>query len=231
VTRFVPPFDFFRAPSRYGLGATFAAAVLSGAALQSLLNGRRRSAQWAIAGAVFLATAADLLESDLARVLRRENERAPVRVLTSMTSVPAENVPSVYGVSTLPPSLALPPRPYAESRRFQRLARQPRPNEPLADDDVEWLRDSGATHILTAQPLDSAAAVDLAWKGRDELLEREWQRGFSGPIHLYRLRDAPGRARFAEPQSQGTARVVSSAPPIPPGAAGSCSPTSRIPAG
>ncbi|MEX1096835.1 MAG: hypothetical protein WED34_12380 [Planctomycetales bacterium] len=234
VARHVPGFDFFRGPSRYGLATTFAVAVLAAGALDSLLAGRSRAVRLGLALAVWSATAADLgwvsrqmgesrltwrpaidrrAESELARVLARENDLAPVRMLSSLTTLPAENVPSLYGVSTVPPALALPPLEYAAPHPFGRLVQPLRPGTGASREELAWLRKAGVTHVLSPQRLDAEAwQADLVWRGRDELLEREWQAGFSGPIHLYRLRNAPGRVWFADRAPGDTARVVEDRP-------------------
>ncbi|MEX0718521.1 MAG: hypothetical protein WD066_18150 [Planctomycetaceae bacterium] len=230
----LPGFDFFRGPARYGYGTTFAVAMLAAAMLDSLLLARRVVARWSIVACVLLATTADLWwvgrqvgeseltwrpaidfrdDSELARVLAEENERGPVRVLTALTAIPAENVPSLYRVATYPPRLALPPLAYADVGSFQQRAGLVRPMEGIMRDELERLHRVGVTHVLSPQRLDEEAwRAELVWRGRDELLVREWQSGFSGPLHLYRLRNAPGRAWFADATSEGTARVVSSAP-------------------
>ncbi|MBS0265128.1 MAG: YfhO family protein, partial [Planctomycetes bacterium] len=128
VTRYLPGFNFFQGPGRFGIIATLAAALLAASGFQQLIRSMRHLARPIFGAAVLGLTLLDLLwvsdlvhdaepvddppvqqiaNSTLRRALVENTEAGPVRILSE-----GYNIPSIVGVGTLPVYLGLSPSPY-----------------------------------------------------------------------------------------------------------------------
>ena len=222
IGRSLPGFSFFRGPGRYGIVTTLAVALLAGQRIGHLLHrpwsGTVKSMVFA---AIFASTAGDLwlvsrmvtytyLVSQPAITFR---DTSPVRQLLTTESqlprllAPGPNVGTLLGVSCVPWYLGIAPAEYVDPRYAMPDLPKPLPSgrpTPSSAPLLEWLSQSGVTHVLNFEPLDEAEwGVELLWKGVDPFLNRIW--GRREPIHLYRFRkDAtqaeaphfPGRAQL-----------------------------------
>lgn len=219
VARYVPGFNFFRGPGRYGILTTFAIALLAGRGLDGLLAQRGRLGRRVVMGLVFWSTCGDLwlvsrMVTNVVMVSQpaisfREASHVRKLLLDEPLSprlyCPGQNVGNLLGVSCLPVYLGIAPQEYADPKFAG--AGMPKPTSdgrPIAADGEfsNWLRTVGVTHILSFDPLDESSwRVTLAWSGIDEMLNRAW--GRREPVYLYRLdADAagqlPSRAWFSE---------------------------------
>jgi hypothetical protein len=211
IGRYIPGFNFFRGPGRYGIVTTLAVAILAGRGLQCRVQRRSLAARVAILCFVFWSTVGDLwLVSRMvtyAVMVSRPpialREQSPVRklLLDEVTLprlyAPGQNLGNLLGVSCLPVYLGIAPAEYSD-RLFagDGMPKSDDSQGPVKADPgfSTWLRDSGVTHILSFSPLDEASwkATPL-WQGVDPLLNSAWGRG-PEPIFLYKLNDSLGRA-------------------------------------
>ncbi len=228
VARFIPGFNFFRGPGRYGIVTTWAIALLAGRGLESLLARRDPSVQlgnagrWMVIGLVFWSTCGDLwlvsrmvtnvvMVSAPAISFREESHVRKLMLaepLAPRLYCPGQNVGTLLGVSCLPVYLGIAPTEYSDPKFAG--AGMPKPTSDgrpiLADAEFSrWLRESGVTHILSFDPLDESSwRATQIWSGVDAMLNRAW--GRREPIYLYRFEpdesgQLPSRVSFVA-QSQ-----------------------------
>jgi hypothetical protein len=145
-------------------------------------------------------------------------ETSPVRRLlvgssgTARLFAPGANLPSVLGAAVVPPYLTFAPAAY-----FDPSLKLP-PDAAAGSDattqaeavrkQVEWLRQSGVTHILSFEPLDIARwPVRLLWQGVDPLLNAAWARR-DKPLFLYELQGSRGRVAWESSTAGQQVRVL-----------------------
>ena len=138
---------------------------------------------------------------------------SPVRQrLTSESTLPrllapGPNVGTLLGVSCVPWYLGIAPAEYVDPRYAMPDLPKPLPSgrpTPASAPLLEWLSQSGVTHVLNFEPLDETQwGVELLWKGVDPFLNRIW--GRREPIHLYRFRTEATQPKA--PQFPGRARL------------------------
>lgn len=212
AARYIPGFNFFRGPGRYGIVTTLAVAILAGRGLDALKLHQRSPLFSILLGCVFWSTIGDLwLVSRMVRYAVMVSQppisfwdESPVRkILQSETQAPrlyapGQNLGNLLGVSCLPIYLGIAPVEYSDPR-FAGAGM------PKADDRAgalpgnerfsTWLRESGVTHILSFAPLDEKSwNVEPVWSGIDPMLNSAW--GRREPLYLSKLKDSPGRASF-----------------------------------
>jgi len=219
VTRHLPGFSYFTGPGRYGIVTTFAVAVIAGAAGDAFAGGMSRGfGRHLLFGGVFLLTVLDLwwvsrqvgnvvivssppvqhLEQSAVRTLVQRDEQ-PVRLFCR-----GANLPTLLGVSSTPVYLGIGPEEY-----FQQNTRMPRPlpfDAPPTEEQIDWLRRAGVTHILSFSRLEGTAwPVKPVWQGKDRVLNHAW--GRREALYLYELDGSRGRVSWLKPQHRGTVRV------------------------
>ncbi len=217
VARYIPGFNFFRGPGRYGIVTTWAIALLAGRGLEALLTRRELAGRCVVIGLVFWSTCGDLwlvsrMVTNVVMVSHPAisfREQSHVRKLlldeplAPRLYCPGQNVGTLLGVSCLPVYLGIAPKEYADAKFAG--AGMPQPTSDgrpiLADDPFsKWLRSSGVTHLLSFDPLDEPSwRATRIWSGVDEMLNRAW--GRREPIYLYRLEadesgQVPNRVAF-----------------------------------
>jgi hypothetical protein len=147
----------------------------------------------------------------------RARDASPLRALLQAEPhpvrlyAPGANIANLLGTSSTPVYLGLGPREYFDARWTM----------PPADSDdfhaftpqrQEWLRTAGVTHVLCFEPLEPRGwDAERVWTGFDPLLNAAWGR-FREPLYLYRLRNAPGRAFWAESLATDGIRRVAITP-------------------
>ena len=209
VARYLPGFNFFRGPGRYGIVTTLAVSLLAGRGLDALVAQRGLVGRRVVIGLVFWSTCGDLwlvsrMVSNVVMVSQPAisfREQSHVRKLLldepnlPRLYCPGQNVGNLLGVSCLPVYLGIAPTEYADPK-FAGAGMPKRVGEgrPIAADEKfsQWLYESGVTHMLSFDPLDESSwRATLVWSGFDEMLNRAW--GRREPIHLYRMdADATG---------------------------------------
>ena len=223
VARFIPGFNFFRGPGRYGIVTTLAVAILAGRGLHQLLQDKSAVVRLAIAGSILCSTVCDLWMVSrmvtyavmVSRPPISQRDQSPIRKLLLEESqaprlyAPGQNLGNLLGVSCLPVYLGIAPAEYSDSRfageGMPKPAADQRPVAANADFS-KWLRDGGVTHLLSFYRLDEPSwNSTLVWQGIDPLLNFAW--GRQEPLYLYRLTDSPGRASVME-SSGGQAAVA-----------------------
>ena len=228
VARFIPGFNYFRGPGRYGIVTTWAIALLAGRGLDGLLARRDATDQhggagsWVVIGLVFWSTCGDLwlvsrMVTNVVMVSAPAisfREQSHVRKLMLAEPLaprlycPGQNVGTLLGVSCLPVYLGIAPTEYSDPKFAG--AGMPKPTSDgrpiMADAEFSrWLRASGVTHVLSFDPLDESSwRATRIWSGVDALLNRAW--GRREPIYLYRFEldesgQLPSRVSFVA-QSQ-----------------------------
>ena len=211
VARYLPGFNFFRGPGRYGIVTTLAVALLAGRGLDALVAQRGRISRRVVIGLVFWSTCGDLwlvsrMVTNVMMVSQpaisfREASQVRKLLLDEPTLprlyCPGQNVGNLLGVSCLPVYLGIAPQRYADPKFAG--AGMPKPTSdgrPIAADAEfsRWLHESGVTHMLSFDPLDESSwRATLVWSGFDEMLNRAW--GRREPIYLYR-READEAGEF-----------------------------------
>ncbi|MBI1348886.1 hypothetical protein GC163_21655 [bacterium] len=221
----VPGFNFFRGPGRAGILTTFAIALLAGQGSQRMVAMCGPRWSWHIIGLVLSLTVADLWwlprtvsyavtvstppirfrdDSPFRKTLLAEPQ--PVRLYA-----PGPNLPTLLGVSAVPVYLGLGPSEYFDPQ-YQIPPVIPDDFHAYSAERVDWLRDSGVTHILSFEPLESRGwPVEFVQGGFDPLLNPAWGR-FGEPIYLYRLLSAPGRVAWVDADATAMATITSYAP-------------------
>lgn len=201
VARYIPGFNFFRGPGRYGIVTTWAIALLAARGLEALLARRELLGRRVVIGLVFWSTCGDLwlvsrMVTNVVMVSHPAisfREQSHVRKLLLAEPLaprlycPGQNVGTLLGVSCLPVYLGIAPKEYADAK-FAGAGMPTSDGRPiLADDEFsKWLRSSGVTHVLSFEPLDEPSwRATRIWSGVDDMLNRAW--GRREPIHLYRL--------------------------------------------
>lgn len=228
ITRYLPGFNFFMGPGRYGIITTMAVALLSSWTLDQWLRRRRGLSVWLVCGVVLAITAADLwfvriywnrtetgapnwyadlVEEPPIKARRQSLIRqvlaeypAPVRMYGSF-----QNAPTLTGFAMTPPYLGLGPAEYYDpALTIPKPADSP-PTTGEIDAQVAWLRQAGVTHVLSEQPLSYRWPVELVWEGFDPLLSPAEAR--FDPFYLYELRGTRGRISTLTPD-QARWRIV-----------------------
>lgn len=208
IARYIPGFNFFRGPGRYGIVTTLAVAILAGRGLTHLLRQRAPAGRIAIAGLVLWSTVGDLwLVSRMvfyAEMVPKPaitlRDQSPIRKLLqpdpqARLYAPGQNVGNLLGVSCLPVYLGIAPQQYSD-RKFAGEG-MPKSDDtgrpvPANAEFYDWLMQSGVTHLLSFTPLDESTwQADRIWQGLDPLLNNAW--GRSDPLYLYQFRRPPGR--------------------------------------
>ncbi len=217
VARYIPGFNFFRGPGRYGIVTTWAIALLAGRGLETLLARRESLGRRVVIGVVFWSTCGDLwlvsrMVTNVVMVSHPAisfREQSHVRKLllaeplASRLYCPGQNVGTLLGVSCLPVYLGIAPKEYADAKFAG--AGMPQPTSDgrpmMAEGEFsKWLRAGGVTHVLSFDPLDESSwRATRLWSGVDEMLNRAW--GRREPIYLYRLEadesgELPSRVAF-----------------------------------
>ena len=224
VARYIPGFNFFRGPGRYGIVTTLAVAILAGRGLGKLIAGRSAIGRSAILVCIVWSTVGDLwlvsrmvkyavMVSRPAITLRNQS---PIRKLlleqpeAPRLYAPMQNLGNLLGVSCLPVYLGIAPAEYADQKFAG--AGMPKPDGsqrllPADRDFSRWLNEVGVTHILSEHPLDESAwGADQVWQGIDPMLNTAM--GRSEPLYLYRLRASTGRASIVSADlERGSMRV------------------------
>lgn len=211
--RWLPGFQFFRGPGRYGIVTTLGIAILAGREM-SRFEWRPRTALRSLGMALILiSTVADLwLVSRMvgyAQMIAQPplafREQSPLRKLLAADSAsvrlyaPGQNLGNLLGVSCLPVYLGIAPAEYQDPKfAGAGFPRRSVPGPLAADASFSnWLRDQGVTHVLSETPLATAEwNAELLWHGIDPLWNSAW--GRRDPMSLYELRDTKGRVTAAE---------------------------------
>jgi hypothetical protein len=218
LTRYLPGFSLFRGPARFGIVATFAAAVLAGRALTVVCASLSRSRRSLIEAIVWSVTVVDLLA--VGRVVtyataERETafsriERSPIRELLQQAAQPVRllapwpNTANLLGVSSLPIYLGFGPREYSSDPRFK----SPPPAVPNAE-FMDWAVRSGITHVLAVSELPSGEReprLREVFRGVDPFLHLALSRPNDVPLFLYELTRASGRCVLEDPDA-GTVHI------------------------
>lgn len=219
---YVPGFNFFRGPGRYGLMAQLGVAMLVGHAASRFgwLSAKPRAALF---GLVFLVTTVELYwvgrqvqyvamvwPPMIARIDRSEI----CRRLTPADRVlaPAGNLLALSPAACVPPYLGMGPAEYyalwtwGDDRNvfLGEVAAEP--------GVVDLLRGAGVTHLLTEVPLPPGWPAQLIWSGYDPFLHPLLARDELQPLYLYSLTGALGRVYLRDAESgkraEGTVRLA-----------------------
>ncbi|MBS0201295.1 MAG: hypothetical protein JSS49_00240 [Planctomycetes bacterium] len=214
VARFIPGFNFFRGPGRYGIVTTLSVAILAGRGLDQLLRNKPTVGRIAIVGGVLCSTVCDLwmvsrMVTYAVMVSRPPvslRDQSPVRKLlldeefAPRLYAPGQNLGNLLGISCLPVYLGIAPASYSDPRfAGEGMPKADASQHPVPADAnfSQWLRDSGVTHLLSFDRLDETSwNSKLIWQGIDPLLNFAW--GRREPLFLYKLTDARGRASVLE---------------------------------
>lgn len=222
VAKYLPGFGFFNGVGRYGIVVNLAVALLAAEALQRLTQPLRLRQSWCVAVAAFVLTTGDcwlisqmvqhsvivarppikVLESSL---IRKElaGYGQPVRLFCR-----GGNLPNLLGVSSTPVYLGIGPSAYFDPRVSMP---QPLPYDTNpTQEQIDWLRRAGVTHVLSFTPLDLTAwPMQLVIATPDPFLNFAWGRSFHDSFYLYELEDAPGRVYWDSKASTGSPQVTS----------------------
>lgn len=222
LTQYLPGFNFFMGPGRYGIVTTLAAALLAGAVWQHILNSRLfryRVVQVLASGLVLAALTVDLwivsrtvtYAFQLEVPITTHLATSPVRQILAAHNQPVRlfsrgaNLPTMLGVASTPQYLGIGPDEY-----FDSALKCPEPlpfDEPPTAAQIAWLQRAGVTHVLSFSVLDPANwPVTLKWAGQDPFLNRAWAR--TEPIFLYELSGSRGRTAWADESSPNTATIT-----------------------
>jgi len=224
IGRHLPGFSFFRGPGRYGIVTTLAIALFAGQMLDQLVSRiSNRFTRVLLLAFVFSSTFGDLwLVSRMVkytvmvsppRIAFREASEVRQRLLAEPLPprllAPGANVGNLLGVSCVPWYLGIAPAEYVDPQFAMPPVPKPLENNrptPCTPELLEWLGQSGVTHVLNFEPLDEVSwQAEPIWKGVDPFLNRVW--GRQEPIYLYRFRSSqtqkqsaafPGRAFVTE---------------------------------
>ncbi len=227
VTQYLPGFNFFRGPGRYGLITSLAVALAAGDACTGILNRLRGSGRFLAATILLGVTAGDLwwvaqqswysvmlrgpvveqrADSRLRQLLSQEP--GPVRLFA-----PNANFANLLAVSSTPVYLGIGPQEYFDPQ-FTMPVSPKGGLDPMGDPaQIRWLQDAGVTHILSLDRLNAARwPVKLAWTGNDPLVNIAFRR-INEPFFLYQLLDSRGRIAWENPaDSEGTLTITGYAP-------------------
>jgi hypothetical protein len=230
VTRYLPGFNFFQGPGRYGIIATLSAALLAGVGYQGINSSIRRLARPIFGAAVLGLTLVDLLwvcdkvldvaffdnppvkqiaNSTLRRTMTADETTGPARILSE-----GYNVPSILGVGTLPVYLGLSPSPYYDSK----LA-MPKP-PPFRDllptpEQLDWMNRMGVTHVLSVVPLDSDVwPIQSLGQRPDPFLNPVFVMSPTQTLFLYEFTKTRGRVAWQDGGSDPAPRIVKYLPNV-----------------
>jgi hypothetical protein len=219
ITQYLPGFSFFIGPGRYSFLTTFAVAILTATGFDRLVESRSVTLQRVLFAGVFLGTLFDLLwvagkvtnvaivpepalaqinESEVRRILQAESR--PVRLFCR-----GANLPTLLGVASTPVYLGIGPAAY-----FDPATAMPNPlpfDEPPSAEQIEWLRRTGVTHMLSFTRLDETVwPMSFVWVGHDAFLNRAWENANNDG----ELRVTSSRANeiVIEASSQADGRIV-----------------------
>lgn len=207
LTQYLPGFNFFRGPGRYGFITSLAVALAAGQALSQLLSRQQGMRRWLFAGSVLLLTTIDLgwvasqpwysvmlpgrvveqrVYSPLRELLARESQ--PVRLFS-----PMPNFANLLDVSATPVYLGIGPQEYFDPQ-FTLPIHSGEGLDPKGDPaQIRWLQNAGVTHIFSLDPLPVANwPVKLVWTGPDPLVNMAFGRN-NTPTFLYELQNSRGR--------------------------------------
>ena len=213
IARYIPGFNFFRGPGRYGIVTTFAMAILAGRGFGKLVetsSGMGRIALvtcvlWSTVGDLWLVSRMVTYATMVPRPAITLRDQSPVRkLLLEQTEsprlyAPMQNLGNLLGVSCLPVYLGIAPFEYGAPQfageGMPKGDVNARPN--IANPDLlNWLKQSGVTHILSETRLDhSSWGVLLVWEGHDLMLNTAM--GRPEPLFLYKFTNCAGRASIS----------------------------------
>lgn len=222
VTKPLPGFHFFRGLGRWGIITTLAAALLSGAALNSwMVNRRSRLLSLVLASLVLVLTIVDLrmvsgLVGDAIFVKSppiQAREKSPIRQILNDYPEPVRlfsrgaNLPTLLGVGSTPVYLGFGPDEY-----FDPETAMPKPlpfDRDPTPEQIDWLQRAGVTHVLSFSPLEGSRwPIEPVWSGYDPLLSRSWGRPSYEPLYLYQLNGSRGRASWLSPDEHSSPPVI-----------------------
>lgn len=209
IFRHLPGFGFFIGPGRYTIITTLGFAIIAGLGLDGLLRRRSLAVRVILTTLIGVITLPDVLksaeypvcdaqvvnypplrglnESWLAKKLREENAKSPVRLLSG-----GPNIGNLFGVSSVPQYLGLGPADYFS--RELAVDTQPKASDSVfpSVEQMPRLNSLGVTHLLTTEPvLKLAEDCELIGSGPDAFLNRVWGRG-TADCFLYRMKNAGG---------------------------------------
>lgn len=218
VTKYLPGFNFFKGPGRFGIVTTASVAVLSGFALDGLKRSFRPGAAVLVGILVISITLFDLWtvsrvvgyvtilqDSILNRIPRSQVRQIlkeypqPVRLFSR-----GPNLPTLLGVASTPEYLGIGPAEYYSSE-----TRMPLPlpyDESPTPEQINWLKRAGVTHILSYTPLQPQQwPVKYLWSGGDLFLNSAW--GRREPLFLYEFQGGRQRLSWEHPGPKDTASI------------------------
>ncbi|MFO1022368.1 MAG: YfhO family protein [Planctomycetales bacterium] len=222
VTKYLPGFNFFKGPGRFGIITTFAVAVIAGTAFDRFLKMCRRDTAWLVAVLVLALTTLDLwtvsrvtgYATFVPQPILEFIPKSPVREILLASPEPVRlfsrgaNLPTLLGVASTPEYLGIGPAEYYAPETMM-----PRPlpyEEKPTPEQLDWLRRAAVTHILAHKPLEQcgwpADSFKPVWSGLDPFLNRAW--GRQEPLYLYQFLGGRSRVSLAQPKPGDSARVV-----------------------
>ncbi|MEZ6066450.1 MAG: hypothetical protein R3B90_12250 [Planctomycetaceae bacterium] len=219
VFRHLPGFGYFRGPARYGVLTTLCVALYAGRSLSAWSDRNASRAGSLLVMTMLVITIGDLwLVSQHAfyavivgdAPINHRHESAVGAVLArypgdARVLAPGPNLATLSGHAATPPYLGFGPGHYyqaggrlpdPEFLRWLSGDEAPRGIDP--EPQFEWMRSAGVTHLLSMKRLPTSWPIEEVWSGLDPLLNRAWARQFD-PLHLYQVRESPGRCWFEGP--------------------------------
>jgi hypothetical protein len=131
-----------------------------------------------------------LAESPVRRTLLEAAKTRP----TLRLFAPGANLPSTLGVPSAPVYLTFGPAEYVDES-LQLPVVEGTTVVPGTQQQLDWLRRVGVTHVLCFEPPAMASAMKLVWKGDDPFLNRAWGRA-GQPLFLYEIEHSLGRLQL-----------------------------------
>ena len=201
VTQHLPGFSFFKGPGRYTIVTTLAAAIVAAFVMNSLVQ-RKRILGSVLCIAIIAATVVEfrIVARQIANAFMVETppiarrDESHIRQYFSGTEANVRlyaqgaNLPNLCGIAALPVYLGLSPDEYFDTRLV------PTDEQPIdSPEKLNWLKDSGATHVVWQNPISSPALKLLSDKP-DVFLNRAWARPGDMPVYLYAIDEAKPRA-------------------------------------
>lgn len=104
---------------------------------------------------------------------------------------PGANLPSTLGIPSAPVYLTFGPAEYVDES-LQLPTAVGASVVPGTQQQLDWLRRVGVTHVLCFEPPAMTSAMKLIWKGDDPFLNRAWGRA-GQPLFLYEIENSLGR--------------------------------------
>lgn len=210
----LPGFNYFTGPGRYGLMVQLAVAVFAAQGTQSILEfmGARSGWRTVFTAFVFVAVWFDLAwvarRVQIAHVvddppIKRQAQSIAASLLRDGDRLVSrnQNAISLCGTATLPVYLGIGPREYFGGELSLPASFQW--GQPATSQALDWFTWSGVTHFLAFEPMPTDWPVRLEWWGHDPFLHALLGRDPRDPLWLYRFESARGRA-FWVPQAQST---------------------------